>query len=100
MPGVLEELSTTLNAAMPKTVELGQTTMQNIFSGVHNVVLSVMKKAKKKKKKPLPTAPIAAPVGPPPLSTKEKKEKKKTSKLLDSLGKFMKRINDIIKNIV
>lgn len=100
VPGVLEELSTTLNAAMPKTVELGQTTMQNIFSGVHNVVLSVMKKAKKKKKKPLPTAPIAAPVGPPPLSTKEKKEKKKTSKLFDSIGKFMKRINDIIKNIV
>lgn len=43
----------------------------------------------------LPAVPAA-----PEISPKEKKEKKQRGKLFDNIGKFMKKIGDIFKNIV
>ena len=84
-----------------KSLNAKLTNMKESFTGSFKKLFT----KKKKKKKPaggfLASMPLIGKFfQPKPETSKEKKEKKKTSKLFDSLGKFMKRISDIIKNIV
>lgn len=83
-----------------KSLNAKLTNMKESFAGSFKKLFT-----KKKKKKPaggfLASLPLIGKFfQPKPETSKEKKEKKKTSKLFDSIGKFMKKINDIIKNIV
>ena len=82
----------------PKLVNLAPRSFGIIFKGIRQQLTALQKRLLKKGKLKgmrLPAAPAA-----PMISPKEKKEKKQRGKLFDNVGKFMKKIGDIFKNIV
>ena len=82
----------------PKLVNLAPKSFGIIFKGIRQQLTALQKRLLKKGKlkgMKLPAVPAA-----PMISPKEKKEKKQRSKLFDNVGKFMKKISDIFKNIV